>query len=345
MTADQSCERQEKVRLLPPPGCTLVQADGELARQAIGRVIAPNEPIDSERVNSFLSYADLRQLDLSHTWCVLEGGGKVIAAALAIPAPGRAVMMFASEEKEPRSRRAGSCVIERASRSVAGAVLAQVLIEPDEAEQQSMFMEGGFQRLTTLSYMQRPLPTRPPAAIRDWPAEVSIISWQELQSTLREGNPARSTEKDCEDETRREFIAALDASYEQTRDCPGLKGIRTTEDVLAGHLDTGEFDPSLWTMVRFRDEPAGVLLFSYVAERQAYELVYIGLAPSVRGKGVASRLLQHGLRQLCGRPGRYITLAVDEENQPALKLYKKLGFAVTGRRTALIRNLNNINDE
>ncbi len=83
-----------------------------------------------------------------------------------------------------------------------------------------------------------------------------------------------------------------------------------------------------------------MLLLSLLAERGVHELVYLGIAPSLRGVGAARLLLRAGIGQLCERRGRVLSLAVDESNEPALKLYAEFGFHQRDRRLALIRDVN-----
>ncbi|HVW39343.1 MAG TPA: hypothetical protein VHB99_18630, partial [Pirellulales bacterium] len=47
-----------------------------------------------------------------------------------------------------------------------------------------------------------------------------------------------------------ELARLLEATYEQTLDCPALNGVQDCRDVLAGYRATGSFDPSRWFFVR-----------------------------------------------------------------------------------------------
>jgi ribosomal protein S18 acetylase RimI-like enzyme len=131
----------------------------------------------------------------------------------------------------------------------------------------------------------------------------------------------------------------LEASYEQTLDCPGLLGLRRTEDVLRGHQATGRFEPELWTLMELDGRPSGALLLNPASEGRCIELVYLGLARAARGQGHGRRLLRHGLRLVRERPERLMTLAVDDGNVPALRLYTSEGFKRRLRRVAMIRSI------
>lgn len=104
-------------------------------------------------------------------------------------------------------------------------------------------------------------------------------------------------------------------------------------------MATGRFEADLWTCLLAEDEPVGVMLLNVIPPREALELVYLGLAPRARGHGLARRLMLHGLSQVRRRHCRRMLLAVDERNEPAVRLYGELGFHPTTRKLAMIRSV------
>ena len=62
------------------------------------------------------------------------------------------------------------------------------------------------------------------------------------------------------------------------------------------------------------------------------EILSIAIDPDHRGRGLSRNLLLTHLGHLAGRGVRTIFLEVEENNQPARKLYERIGFAVVGRR-------------
>lgn len=60
------------------------------------------------------------------------------------------------------------------------------------------------------------------------------------------------------------------------------------------------------------------------------ELVSMWVAPSVRGQGVAGRLIEDVERWARSVPAKELRLAVAEGNQPAAGLYQRHGFRRTG---------------
>jgi len=62
------------------------------------------------------------------------------------------------------------------------------------------------------------------------------------------------------------------------------------------------------------------------------EILSIAIDPSYRGRGLSRDLLLTHLGHLAGRGIRTIFLEVEENNQPARRLYQWAGFTVVGRR-------------
>jgi ribosomal-protein-alanine N-acetyltransferase len=67
------------------------------------------------------------------------------------------------------------------------------------------------------------------------------------------------------------------------------------------------------------------------------EILSIAVDPSHRGRGLSRNLLLTHLGHLAGRGVRTVFLEVEENNQPACRLYNRAGFAVSGRRERYYR--------
>jgi ribosomal-protein-alanine N-acetyltransferase len=62
------------------------------------------------------------------------------------------------------------------------------------------------------------------------------------------------------------------------------------------------------------------------------EILSIAVEAKHRGRGLSRNLLLTHLGHLAGHGVRTVFLEVEENNQPARRLYDRAGFAVTGRR-------------
>jgi ribosomal-protein-alanine N-acetyltransferase len=72
-------------------------------------------------------------------------------------------------------------------------------------------------------------------------------------------------------------------------------------------------------------------ILSRIAAGEA-EILSVAVAPAQRGRGLARSLLNIHLRRLTGLGARTVFLEVDENNEPARKLYARAGFHEVGRR-------------
>lgn len=141
------------------------------------------------------------------------------------------------------------------------------------------------------------------------------------------------------DRSDAELAKLVEATYEQTLDCPSLNGVQDCGDVLAGYRATSSFDPSRWFVARHSGQDVGCLLLADIAEANQWLLVYMGLLPAARGRGLGIELVRHAQR-LCGQAGRArMVLAVDAENAPAIKIYAAAGFVAWDRRSVWLRVL------
>jgi ribosomal-protein-alanine N-acetyltransferase len=85
----------------------------------------------------------------------------------------------------------------------------------------------------------------------------------------------------------------------------------------------------------------GSKFIGFAASRMAAdeaEILSIAIAPGQRGQGWSRQLLLTHLGHLAGRGVRTVFLEVEENNQPARRLYDRAGFAVAGRRERYYRD-------
>lgn len=247
-----------------------------------------------------------------------EGGFSV--AAIAVRNPGRTLGLVLSPLHHPQQRSKARTAIRELVDLVANrdAALLQAMFDPSRRLEIAAASETGFRHLARLRFMEADLPRLVREEIPR-PPEIAI-------------EPCGRTQPEA-------LATLLARTYERTLDCPGLAGLRRTEDVLDGHRGSGRFAPELWFMLRVAGAPAGLSLFNPNPEAGCTELVYFGLVPEVRGQGLGTVLLRHALARLGPAAPPRIALAVDDRNAPALKLYRRHGFVPGGLRVALVRPL------
>ncbi len=243
--------------------------------------------------------------------------GDISQAALLTRTAGRTAMLYATSPRTALDGTCGSALIQRAiaAASRLDARIVQSLVEPEHNQALSMFLRGGMRAIGTLSYLERPSTTVGEGLVKV-PHGVAIRPWMRQERALLE--------------------QLLDETYIDSLDCPGLATMRPTAEILDGHLHTGIMHPDLWCILEVDGKPCGVSLASEIPSANCIELVYFGLAPRARGRGLAGVLLDSA----CASPRLHgnlsLALACDERNHPAMRLYESRGFSMRVRRTALV---------
>lgn len=275
----------------------------------------------------------LRLIDLLHSveqgdfsldgLFIAHADGVPVGAALAVVQPDRMAFAWPPGVVIPPDQSPAV-----AARDVGGALLkelgtwldrstarfAQVLIEPDASPDLELLREHGFVHIADLELRQRWL--------REPPADWTLPAWRTL--TYDETTAAR-------------FAAVVERSYLGSLDCPAFTGYRTGAEALESHRAAGGFDPSLWTLFEVEGRDVGVLLLASPPEQNAWEVLYTGIVPEARGKGLGKALMEFGLRAARSAGRERLCLCVDASNVYARAVYDALEIAVEGLRTVYLR--------
>jgi ribosomal protein S18 acetylase RimI-like enzyme len=127
-------------------------------------------------------------------------------------------------------------------------------------------------------------------------------------------------------QSHQRLVKVMEATCQQTLDCPALAALRSVEDTLADFRQLGQFDPGRWLIARQAGEDVGCLLLADHPRRQDMELAYLGVTPASRGNHWGFQIVRHAqwLARLAGR--QRLLLIVDEANLPARRMYAEAGF-------------------
>ena len=275
---------------------------------------------DEMQVKEFLRLAGAHRDDAGGIW-VAEQGERLQSAVMPVVSPGKTMLLFVpthlhDQQQTILTRRLIDAVCARAAQQ--GVHLAQVLLEVHDQALHGILLACGFGKLAELLYLQAVVTkvAEPPL-----PPGCRWMTYSSSQHQL--------------------FASTILATYQSSLDCPGLNGLRTIDDILAGHRATGDFDPQHWFVLCENQQPVGAVLLSKVLRSDVTELVYLGLIPQRRGKGLADILMRRAAEvAMASKHGR-LSLAVDAGNLPALKLYWRHGLQVIGRKQAMLRDLRN----
>lgn len=192
-------------------------------------------------------------------------------------------------------------------------VLLEALFPPNLISAAAVFLRAGFSYLTDLQYLT-----------------CEIDRFRETHTFPEFPFLSYNT-------SRHDFFARTVArTYAQTFDCPELTGLRGMDDVLAGHRAAGEFAEHLWVVAGSESEPLGVLLLARLKAVNSLEIVYLGVVPEARRRGVGGVLLSKAAELARRESVTSLTLAVDRRNGPARRLYGRHGFREFAVRSAWI---------
>jgi mycothiol synthase len=128
------------------------------------------------------------------------------------------------------------------------------------------------------------------------------------------------------------FSETLLQTYQGTRDCPEVNGVRTISEILDGHSADAGANYSHWWLAFEGDRPAGVLLATESPEWESWEIAYIGIVPKARRQGLGRELMLKTLVEARVAEVQQLTVCVDSRNEPAIGLYRSLGFELYDTR-------------
>lgn len=256
-------------------------------------------------------------IDVFHALAIATKGGELYGAGWVQPLVGRVATLwlpqFTSRASRDMERRLAAFALQ-AARSLP-IELVQTLIEPERSADGELLEQLGFRRL----------------------AELQFLHWD-----LRAAQPAATIDPDltfhpCANQNRPLLKRLLAESYHETLDCPQLEGLRQLDDTIDGYQSVGNHVPDLWWTVHWREEPVGVVLLNPYGDSSHWELVYMGISPAARGRGLGRQLLEK-IRQEGSRAGvEQVLLAVDADNWPARRIYEAAGFRPWGARLAYLQ--------
>jgi len=261
--------------------------------------------------------ADVRSRHLSAD--LLRGayaGRRLVSACLAIESPGAATVLTpqAPPGRIPPDATLSALQAVKSAAFARHIRLVQTLLSPEDEALPGVFRSAGFSFLTQLLYLEKPMSSDDRGRCSS--EDVDWVPYTPQTEPL--------------------FLAALEASYIDSLDCPALTGLRSTSDVLAGHRSAGDSGSRYWWVAARKSQPYGVLLLAHQRRSGVVEVAYMGVAPPARGSGLADALLAKAVEETRLLDLDVLTVAVDRANSPARRVYNRWGFVPVGRRDAWI---------
>ncbi len=301
---------------LSKPAVRFSPAGAARQREALALLMGQDGLLaDMEQVDSFLSYLHERRIDPADIW-IAEACDQLAWALFPVVAPGRSALLLTPDASlGPPAFLSDFAATVCEAFEPRGVRFFQVLTDVTNKPIQKAFEACGFSPMAELVYLMRPFRKELPKP--GLPPGMGLLTYSP--------------------ETHARFARTIEATYEQSLDCPALDGVRAIDDVIAGHKATGVFDPAEWFLLHRESEDLAVLLLNRTPNNDGVELVYLGITPKARGQGLGDFLMQltghHATRNSVGQ----LTVAVDGNNAPALRLYFRHGLKRITSKLAMMR--------
>ncbi len=321
----------------------------EFTLQAAERLIEATGPMARQAAQRLIDAGPEAGITFAHAYCTIDPNTDTVEElAVAVPSPGRSALVFLSRPRPGQERHAERSACARALTAHLASLegrpfdIAQSLPASTERWAVEALTDAGWRIVGDLAYMRRPI------SAQDAP-KAPMLRGRRTHRELPDGVEVEPIAiPDPGSPSHDQLIEALNDSYSDTLDCPALCGMRRTSDIVASHAAIGRPELAMWSIVTHEGRPAGAVLLACLPEQRCYELVYIGLGPSLRGRGLGEPLLSSAIEQIASRlkrsprSGRWsLTCAVDTANVPAVRLYQRLGFISFDRRVACVHGLTN----
>lgn len=283
----------------PTPALPEEQAD---AFRLLFQRLGPDE--QSQRVHAALTLIHSGELNPEGIF-VLRDAGQVDAVFVCLPVPGASALVWPPIARDG-SREREDLLVRHALAwlRTRGTRLAQALLSAEEAPLSAALERNGFAHVTDLLYLGHDL-ALPLDALRA-PGRLRFLTYDPAQPAV--------------------FHQTLLLTYEATLDCPEVAGVRTIDEVIEGHRAQGRFDPRRWWLACDDTGPVGVILLTELTESGSWEVSYMGVVPHARCRGYGREMLLHALVEARAGGAPRLTLSVDRRNEPAARLYRRVGF-------------------
>jgi mycothiol synthase len=309
-------EEHSRIEPVPMPGLA----------DALGRLLAPDPrtPATPQMVAAYLQYMETSGVSLRayrarrpESPATIPGTVRLPGASTdtilgALRLPGATALVLFPPNPTSGSDVAEGALIRALSEDFSswGLRFAQASIEPQDDSRRGLLHTTGFRLLTTLVYLRRIGGGSPSPAKED-----RGLRWLRYDAGTHDA-----------------FGETILATHAESLDCPELNGLRGADEIIASHQAVGPFDPSLWELAQVDGRYAGCVLLSRAPFGSMLELVYMGVRPGFRKRGLGAALVERATAHGDRLGVQAMTVVVDERNAPAWHLYLRAGFTEALRR-------------
>lgn len=199
--------------------------------------------------------------------------------------------------------------------------LAQLVVSAEEGYSTEACQAAGFPKFAKLVYLY---------------VELEADARRRELSSLPASPPVVRFIGDAGSEPQR-LQRAIEQTYVGTLDCPALDGVRPLDQVLEGYRSQGRHWPEHWYLVQAKGQDVGALILAEHPGLGNWELIYMGLAAHVRGRGWGESVVRFAIDVAARQGAERLVCAVDAANEPALNVYRRLGFIDWAERIVYAR--------
>ena len=242
-----------------------------------------------------------------------------VAVAMTLDRPGRSAVIYhcAAEAPGVDAAATGAAVAHVSDQALQrDLAFVQAVTDNADGPDAGLLTEAGFEHLADLETLKIDLPAHPGDSL---PCEATM--------TFRPLSQAGHAEME----------AVLASTHERSLDCPGLSGLRSPAEILAGHRASHRFTPETWWVVDVVAHAAGVCLVSDTASGRSATIVYLGVVPEMRGRSIARAMVRHAAKVSADSGHKSLRLGVDVRNTYARNAYLDEGFRTVRSTHVFIR--------
>ena len=300
---------------MPSPEIEFARAEPDEQRRALELVLHSLLPSARATLVDVLRELDPEPLGPLDALVVARREGELLGAAWAQPHTGKTAALWSphSDGELTEEVALGLLQLTGATTDAAQITMTQALLENKYDPLVQSLLASQYEFLAELAYLSLDLDGL------EILAENSRLAFQQYNQANHNA-----------------FKQLVEATYEDSLDCPDLEGRRDQEDVLAGYRATGFSGSKNWRILCLEGQDVGVLLTADHTESQS-ELVYMGLLPQARGLGLGKALVNEAIRLANEAGSERLMVAVDARNAPARQVYKQQGFKPWASRQVYVR--------
>jgi ribosomal protein S18 acetylase RimI-like enzyme len=295
-----------------PPAYTVDAALPDEWRTALGLLFEEIAPSEQEaRIRNALHMIKQGELDPAGL-LVVRGADGLLGVLACSPVPGASGVMWPPRARGAEAERIEDLLVRQGIEwlRARGCKLIQSLLQPSESHRGAPLERNGLAHITSLWYLRHFLDL--PAALMREDVRLRFTPYSDSNQTL--------------------FHETLLRSYSGTLDCPEVSGVRNLEEVLEAHRAQGAYDPAFWWLALEGDQPVGVLILTELTDITIWEVAYIGIVPEARRRGLGWSMMARALVEAKAAEATEVMVSVDARNDPAWKLYRRVGFETYDRR-------------